>query len=126
MRFISYLKLFTLDNLRMKNDEWFIDKTEFAIEYKTAEICLGKNLSWERLSQLFPEAIFTESITKDFVMKFDGLTFVTVQYNVVISVEDEFFVDLYDENGYWLLDIKTGKRLCELFLSKERRPKINE
>ena len=118
MRVISYLKLFTLDNLRMKNDEWFIDKTEFGLEVKTSEICIGKNLNWQRLAQLMPEAIFTEPITNEFTMKFDGLTFVMLKDDE-ISNKEECFIDLYDENGYWLLDIKTGKPICDSLLKQK-------
>jgi hypothetical protein len=121
-----YKKLFTFDNLRMKNDEWFIDKTEFALEVKTSEICIGKSLSWERLSQLFPEVIFTEPRTNEFVMKLDGLTFVKLKDDDEISDKEEYFVESQDENGYWLLDIKTGKRICESLLRKKGKTKINK
>ena len=107
----------------MKKEEWFLDKTEFSSEIKTSEICIGKNLSWQRLSQLFPEAKFTEPIISDFVMKFDGLTYVMLKDNE-ISQNEEFFIDQYDENGYWLLDIKTGKPICDSLLSK-KESKIN-
>ena len=115
MKFVSYEKLFTLDNLRMKNDEWFIDKTVFGSEIKTTEVCVGKNLSWEKLSQLFPEAIFTEPITTQFVMKFDGLTFARLKIDEKLG-ENDCIIDACDECGYWLLDVKTGKRLSDSLL----------
>ena len=43
LKFVCYEKLFTLDNLRMKSDDWFIDKTVFGSEIKTVEVCIGKN-----------------------------------------------------------------------------------
>ena len=101
-----------------------MDKTEFSSEIKTSEICIGKNLSWQSLSQLFSEAIFTEPVTGEFVMKFDGLTFVKLNDDE-ISENEEYFIDLYDENGYWLLDVETGKPICDSLLSKRRGPKIN-
>jgi hypothetical protein len=118
LKFVSCEKLFTLDNLRMKNDEWFIDKTVFSSEIKTIEVCIGRSLSWQRLSELFPEAIFTEPITDQFVMKFDGLTFARLK-DYERSGENEYIFESWDENGYWLLDVKTGKRLCDSLLRKE-------
>jgi hypothetical protein len=115
LKFIRYEKLFTLANLRMKKDDWFIDKTVFGSETKTIEVCVGKSLSWERLAQLFPEAIFTEPITSQFVMKFDGLTFVRLKDDDRLG-ETEFVIETCDEFGYLLLDVKTGKRLCDSFL----------
>jgi hypothetical protein len=124
MKVVCYQKLFTIDNLRMKKDEWFIDKTEFIPEIKTSEVCIGKNLNWQRLSQLFPEAIFTEPITEEFVMKFDGLTFVRLKDDE-ISGETDYIIESCDENGYWLLDVKTGKPIYDSLLSKKKGPKIN-
>lgn len=125
MKLVSYEKLFTLDNLRMKDDEWFIDKTVFGLEIKTIEICIGRRLSWEKLSQLFPEAIFTQPITNEFVMKFDGLTFVRLK-DVDLSGENEFIIESCDENGYWLLDIKTGKHLSNSLLKTRSKSRINK
>ena len=124
MIFVSYEKLFTLDNLRMKNDEWFIDKTVFGLEIKTNEVCVGKNLSWEKLSQLFPEAIFTRPITDVFVMKFDGLTFARLKDGET-SGENEIIIESCDENGYLLLDVKTGKSLSDSLLKTKGRSGIN-
>lgn len=118
MKFVCYEKLFTLDNLRMKSDDWFIDKTVFGSEIKTIEVCIGKSLSWERLAQLFPEATFTELLTSQFVMKFDGLTFVRLKDDDRLG-ETEFVIEACDEFGYWLLDVKTGKRLCDSLLQTD-------
>ena len=125
MKFVSYEKLFTLDNLRMKNDEWFIDKTVFGSEIKTNEVCIGKSLSWEKLSELFPEAIFTQPITNEFVMKFDGLTFVKLKDNE-LSGENEFIIESCDENSYLLLDIKTGKHLSNSLLNTKAKSRTNK
>lgn len=120
MKLVFYEKFFTLDNLRMKNDNWFIDKTVFGSEIKTIEVCIGRSLSWEKLSELFPEAIFTQPITNGFVMKFDGLTFARLK-NDDLSGENEFLIESCDENGYWLLDIKTGRPLSNsLFKTKSK------
>jgi hypothetical protein len=124
LKFISYRKLFTIDNLRMKNDEWFIDKTLFGSEIKTTEVCVGKSLSWEKLSELFPEAIFTEPITDEFVMKFDGLTFVRLNDDKLLG-ENEFLIESCDENGYWLLDVKTGKHLSSSLLKAKPKSRTN-
>jgi hypothetical protein len=109
----------------MKNDEWFIDKTVFGSEIKTTEICVGKNLNWEKLSQLFPEAIFTEPITREFVMKFDGLTFAKLKDNELLA-ENEFIIESCDENGYWLLDVKTGKHLSSSLLKAKPKSRTNK
>jgi len=124
LKFVYFEKLFTIDNLRMKNDEWFIDKTIFFPETKTREVCVGKNLSWEKLSQLFPEAIFTQPVTDEFVMKFDGLTFARLNDDE-LSGENEFVIESFDENGYLLLDVKTGKYLCNSLLKTKEKSKIN-
>ena len=124
MKFVSFEKLFTIDNLRMKKDEWFIDKTVFGLEAKTTEVCVGKNLSWEKLSQLFPEAIFTQPITDEFVMKFDGLTFARLMDDELMG-ENEFIIESFDENGYLVLDLKTGKHLCNSLLKTKGKSKIN-
>jgi hypothetical protein len=108
----------------MKNDEWFIDKTVFGLEIKTKAVCVGKNLSWEKLSQLFPEAIFTRPITDVFVMKFDGLTFASLNDSET-SGENEFIIESWDENGYLLLDVKTGKSLSDSLLKTKGRSRIN-
>ena len=124
MKFVCYEKLFTLDNLRMKGDDWFIDKTVFGSEPKTVEVCIGKSLSWERLALLFPEAMFSESLTSLFVMKFDGLTFVRLKDDGSLG-EAEFVIDACDEFGYWLLDVKTGERLCDSFFGMVGRGGVN-
>jgi len=124
LKFVCYEKLFTLDNLRMKSDDWFIDKTVFGSEIKTVEVRIGKSLSWERLAQLFPEAIFTEPLTSQFVMKFDGLTFVRLKDTDRLG-ETEFVIEACDEFGYWLLDVKTGKRLCDSLLETDARGGAN-
>ena len=124
MKFVSYEKLFTLANLRMKKDDWFIDKTVFGSEIKTIEVCIGKSLSWERLAQLFPEAIFTEPLTSQFVMKFDGLTFVRLKDDDRLG-ETEFVIETCDEFGYLLLDVKTGKRLCDCVLETDNGREAN-
>lgn len=124
LKFVSYEKLFTLAHLRMKKDDWFIDKTVFGSEIKTIEVCIGKSLSWERLAQLFPEAIFTEPITSQFVMKFDGLTFVKLKDDYR-SGETEFVIETCDEFGYLLLDVKTGKRLCDSLLETDNKRGAN-
>jgi len=125
LKFISYEKLFTLDNLRMKKDEWFIDKTVFVPEIKTTEICVGKRLSWEKLSQLLPEAIFTQPITDDFVMKFEGVTFARLKERE-LSCENDFLIEYCDENGYLLLDVKTGKHLSDSLLEVRRKSKSSK
>ena len=80
----------------------------------------ARTLSWERLAQLFPEAIFTEPLTSQFVMKFDGLTFVRLKDADRLG-ETEFVIEACDEFGYWLLDVKTGKRLCDSLLGADDR-----
>jgi hypothetical protein len=105
----------------MKRDEWFIDKTVFGSEIKTIEVCIGRSLSWEKLSELFPEAIFTAPITNEFVMKFNGLTFVMLNDDE-LSGENEFIVESCDENGYWLLDVNTGMHIsCSCPYSKTKK-----
>ena len=125
MKFVSYEKLFTLDNLRMKDDEWFVDKTVFGLEMKTIEVCIGRSLSWEKLSELFPEAIFTHPITNGFVMKFDGLTFVILKDDE-LSSENEFIIESCDENGYWLLDANTGKPLSSSLIKAKAKSRTNK
>jgi hypothetical protein len=125
LKFVSYEKLFTLDNLRMKNDKWFIDKTVFGLEMKTIEVCIGRSLSWEKLSELFPEAIFTHPITNGFVMKFEGLTFVILKDDE-LSSENEFIIESCDENGYWLLDANTGKPLSSSLLKAKAKSRTNK
>lgn len=124
LKFVSYEKLFTIDNLRMKNGEWFIDKTVFGFETKTFEVCVGGSLSWQKLSELFPEAIFTEPVTSQFVMKLDGLTFARLKDDKG-SGENEFIVEFCDEKGYWLLDVKTGKRLSDSLLRGDGESRVD-
>jgi hypothetical protein len=109
----------------MKNDKWFIDKTVFGLEMKTIEVCIGRSLSWEKLSELFPEAIFTHPITNGFVMKFDGLTFVILKDDE-LSSENEFIIESCDENGYWLLDANTGKPLSSSLLKAKAKSRTNK
>ncbi len=109
----------------MKNDKWFIDKTMFDSEIKTIEVCIGRSLSWEKLSELFPEAIFTQPITNEFVMKFSGLTFASLKDDD-LSGENEFLIESCDENGYWLLDIKTGKHLSNSLFKTKSNNRINK
>lgn len=125
MKFVSYEKLFTLDNLRMKNDEWFIDKTVFGLEIKTSEVCIGRSLSWEKLSELFPELIFTEPIINEFIMRFDGLTFARLKADDLLG-ENEFIIESHDENGYWLLDVETGKHLSSSLLNIKTKSSTNK
>jgi hypothetical protein len=109
----------------MKDDEWFVDKTVFGLEMKTIEVCIGRSLSWEKLSELFPEAIFTQPITNGFVMKFDGLTFVILKDDE-LSSENEFIIESCDENGYWLLDANTGKPLSSSLLKAKVKSRTNK
>jgi hypothetical protein len=109
----------------MRNEDWFIDKTVFGSEIKTIEVCVGKKLSWEKLAELFPEAIFTQPITDDFVMKFEGLTFARLKENEILCVDD-FLIEYCDENGYLLLDVKTGKHLSDSLLEIKRKTKSNK
>ena len=108
----SIKKLFTLDNLRMKNGEWFIDKTLFSdSEKKKTEICIGKRVSWQKLSELVPEAIFKETITGGSIKKLEGITF--AKLNVEIADEKGYTIPLCDENGYRLFSIDTGNSLAD-------------
>jgi hypothetical protein len=108
---VSYQKIFTLDNLRMKNGEWFIDKTVFDPEVK-AEICIGKTLSWQKLSQRVPEATFTKLTTNESIKKFVGLTFAKLKHEKV-SAKNGCVIELNDDKGYSLLDIKTGRSISD-------------
>ncbi len=82
-------------------------------------------MSWEKLSELFPEAIFTQPITNEFVMKFDGLTFVILKDDE-LSGENEFIIESCDENGYWLLDVNTGKHLSSSLLNSKTKSRTNK
>jgi hypothetical protein len=108
----SIQKLFTIDNIRMINGKWFVDKTVFTNSGKhKIEICIGKNLSWQKLSEKVPEAIFKRIATNSSIRKLIGITFAKID---IKTVDDKAYsIPLYDENGYWLLSIDTGNSLAD-------------
>jgi hypothetical protein len=57
-------------------------------------------------------------------MKFDGLTFVRLK-DCETSGENEFIIESCDENGYLLLDVKTGKSLSDSLFKTKGRSGIN-
>ena len=57
-------------------------------------------------------------------MKFDGLTFARLMDDE-LSGENEFIIESFDENGYLVLDAKTGKHLSNSLLKTKGKSKIN-
>jgi hypothetical protein len=53
----STTEVFAVHNLRLREGQWLIDVT-YAARKKTETKVIGAKLSWEKISQLIPEAIF--------------------------------------------------------------------
>lgn len=53
----STREVFAVHNLRLRNEQWLIDVT-YCDRKKTETKVIGPKLSWEKVSQLIPEAIF--------------------------------------------------------------------
>jgi hypothetical protein len=56
----STAEVFAVHNLRLKDGQWSVDVT-YCSGKKTQTKVIGANLSWEKISQLIPEAIFNKS-----------------------------------------------------------------
>ena len=57
-------------------------------------------------------------------MKFNGLTFVRLNDDELLG-EKEFLIESCDENGYWLLDVKTGKHISSSILKAKPTSRTN-
>ena len=53
----STREVFAVHNLRLRDEQWLIDVT-YCDRKKTETKVIGPKLSWEKVSQLIPEAIF--------------------------------------------------------------------
>ena len=70
----SIREVFTVYNLRLRDGQWLIDVT-YCDRKKTETKVIGPKLSWEKIRQLIPEAIFKKP-TQQFLQNSRIVSFV--------------------------------------------------
>ena len=105
-----------MHNLRLKDGQWLIDVT-YCSGKKTQTKVIGASLSWEKISQLIPEAMFKKS-TQQHLKNQRIVSF--VRLNVKTKIVDRFKGGYVSEvcpssvaeNGAILVNIATGNEIA--------------
>jgi hypothetical protein len=109
-------EVFAVHNLRQREGQWLIDVT-YAAKKKTETKVIGAKLSWGKIMQLIPEAIFNEKI-KQYLQDARIISFVNL--NVKTQLVDrskggyvsEVCPSSLAENGAILVNIATGNEIA--------------
>ncbi len=112
----STTEVFAVHNLRLREGRWLIDVT-YSYRKKTETKVIGEKLSWEKVSQLIPEAIFKKS-TQQYLKDSRIVSF--VKLNVKTERVDrskggyvsEVRPSSIAENGAILINIDTGNEIA--------------
>ena len=103
-------------NLRLRENRWLVDVT-YASRRKTETKVIGEKLSWEKVSQLIPEAVFKKP-TQQYLKDSRIVSF--VKLNVKTKRVDqskgghvsEVRPSSVAENGAILINIETGNEIA--------------
>ncbi len=112
----STTEVFAVHNLRLREGQWLIDVT-YAARKKTETKVIGAKLSWEKMSQLIPEAIFKKQ-TQQYITDSRIVSF--VKLNVKTKRVDRSKGGYVSEvspsskaaNGAILINIETGNEIA--------------
>lgn len=112
----STKEVFALHNLRLREGRWLIDVT-YSSRNKTETKIIGEKLSWEKASQLIPEAIFKKP-TQQYLKDSRIVSF--VKLNVKTERVDrskggyvsEVRASSIAANGAILINIETGNEIA--------------
>ena len=112
----STTEVFAVHNLRLREGRWLVDVT-YSFRKKTETKVIGEKLSWERVSQLIPEAIFKKP-TQQYLKDSRIVSF--VKLNVKTKRVDrskggyvsEVCPSSIAENGAILINIDTGNEIA--------------
>jgi hypothetical protein len=112
----STTDVFAVHNLRLKEGQWLIDVTYFAKD-KTETRVIGEKLSWEKISQLIPEAIFKKPtqqyLTNSRVVSFVKLKVKTERVDQSKGgLISEVSPSSVAQNGVILVNIETGNEIA--------------
>jgi len=113
----KWSKLCTLSSLMMRQGKWLIDVEDHtSSKPKIRTITIGKRLSWETLSKKAPSACFNKAI-KSILTEGRGVTFVKIHSKIPRHTDKSrghaHWIPLQDEKGFPLINVDTGKHLCE-------------
>jgi hypothetical protein len=113
----STTDVFAVHNLRQRDGQWLIDVTNFAKD-KTEIKVIGAKLSWEKISQLIPEAIFKKP-TQQYLQDSRIVSFVklTVKTKKVDQSKGGLISEVNPSsvaaNGVILVNIETGNEIAK-------------
>ena len=112
----STSEVLLVHNLRLREGRWLIDVT-YSNRKKTETKVIGAKLSWEKISQLIPEAIFKKPIQQYLI---DSRLVSFVRLNVKTKIVDrskggyvsEVSPSSIGANGVILVNIETGNEIA--------------
>ena len=105
-----------MHNLRQREGQWLIDVT-YAAKKKTEIKVIGAKLSWGKIMQLIPEAIFNEKI-KQYLQDARIISFVNLYVKTQLvdrskgGYVSEVCPSSLAENGAILVNIATGNEIA--------------
>jgi ribosomal protein L34E len=112
----STTEVFAVHNLRLREGQWLIDVT-YAARKKTETKTIGAKLSWEKISQLIPEAIFKKQ-TKQYITDSRIVSFVKLDVKTKRvdrskgGYVSEVSPSSIAANGAILINIETGNEIA--------------
>jgi hypothetical protein len=112
----STTEVFAVHNLRLREGRWLVDVT-YASRRKTETKVIGEKLSWEKVSQLIPEAIFKKS-TQQYLKDSRIVSFVKLNVKTLRVDRSkgghvcEVRPSSIAENGAILINIETGNEIA--------------
>jgi hypothetical protein len=113
----SIVEAFAVHNLRQREDNWLIDVT-CAAKGKTETKVIGPKLSWPKISQLIPEAIFQKP-TKQYLEDKRIVSFVKLKIKTTRvdrskgGYVSEVGPSSVAVNGAFLVNIETGNEIAK-------------
>jgi hypothetical protein len=112
----STTDVFAVHNLRLREGQWLIDVTHFAMD-KTETKVVGAKISWEKISQLIPEAIFKkptqQHLENSRIVSFVKLNIKTLKVDQSKGGRvSEVNPSSAAENGVILVNIETGNEIA--------------
>jgi hypothetical protein len=113
----STREVLAVHNLRLRDGQWLIDAT-YAARKNTQTKLIGPKLSWEKVSQLIPEAIFKKSTQKYLqdsrIVSFVKLTIKTLRVDRSKGgMVSEVLPSSIGGYGVILVNIETGNEIAQ-------------
>ncbi|NLE05323.1 MAG: hypothetical protein GX638_11065 [Crenarchaeota archaeon] len=109
-------EVLTVYNLRSRDGQWLIDVT-YCERKKTETKIIGEKLSWEKISQLIPQAIFKKS-TQKYLQDSRIVSFVRLDVKT-LRVDrskggkiSEVCPSSFGQYGVLLVNIETGNEIA--------------